>query len=56
MRANKSPHGALAKYHSFMISTPDMREELEESAGAAEAEIEAASERARKVGGLSLVA
>lgn len=47
MRSNKSPHGALSKYHSFMISTADIREALEESAGAAEAEIEAASERAR---------
>lgn len=30
-----------------MISTSDIREALEESAGAAEAEIEAASDRAR---------
>lgn len=47
MRGNKNPHSALAKYHSFMISTADIREALEDSAGAAEAEIEAASDRAR---------
>lgn len=47
MRANRNPHGALSKYHSFLSSTADIREAIEESAGAAEAEIEAASDRAR---------
>lgn len=47
MRAGKNPHGALSKYHSFMISTAEFREALDDSAGAAEAEIEAASDLAR---------
>jgi hypothetical protein len=48
MRANRNPHAAMAKYHSFMISTANVREALEESAGAAEAEIEAAVDRMRE--------
>jgi hypothetical protein len=48
LRSNTNPHRALAKYHSFMIATADIREALEDSAGAAEAEIEAASDRMRE--------
>jgi len=48
LRANRNPHAAMAKYHSFMISTANIGEALEESAGAAEAEVEEASERMRR--------
>jgi hypothetical protein len=47
LRANKNPHVALSNYQSFMASTADIREALEESAAAAEAEIDAAIDRAR---------
>jgi hypothetical protein len=47
LRAEKNPHAALAHYHSFMSETATLREALMESAGAAEAEIDAAVDRAR---------
>ncbi len=47
LRAAKNPHAALAYYHSFMMQTARLREVLEESAGRAEAEIDAAIDRAR---------
>jgi hypothetical protein len=47
LRANKSPHAALSNYQSFMASTAGIREALEESAAAAEREIDAAIDRAR---------
>jgi hypothetical protein len=48
LRTNKNPHIALANYQSFMTATADIREAIEESAGAAEQEIEAAIDRARE--------
>jgi hypothetical protein len=47
LRAQKNPHAALAHYHSFMSETATLREALMESASAAEAEIDAAVDRAR---------
>ena len=50
LRANKNPHIALSNYQSFVTSTADVREALEESAAAAEREIDAAIDRAREIG------
>jgi hypothetical protein len=47
LRAQKNPHAALRYYHFFMSETADLREALMEAAHAAEAEIEAAIDRAR---------
>jgi hypothetical protein len=47
LRSEKNPHAALRHYHSCMSDTATLREALMESAGAAEAEIDAAIDRAR---------
>jgi len=47
LRAKKNPHIALSNYQSFMASTADIRESIEESAAAAEREIEMLIDRAR---------
>ncbi len=47
LRELHSAHKALAHYHSFMRSTAALRDALSESASAAEAEIDAAVDRAR---------
>ena len=47
LRAETNAHAALARYHSFMTETAALREALMESAAAAEAEIDAAIDRAR---------
>jgi hypothetical protein len=47
LRANKNPHATLSNYQSFVASTADIREALEESAASAEREIDAAIDRAR---------
>jgi hypothetical protein len=47
LRATKNPHAALGHYQSFMTETSDLREAVTESAGHAEAEIDAAINRAR---------
>jgi hypothetical protein len=47
LRSNNNPHNALSNYQSFMTSTADIREALEESAAAAEREIDAAIDGAR---------
>jgi hypothetical protein len=41
LRCNKNPHVVLSNYQSFMAATADIREALEESAAAAEREIDA---------------
>lgn len=48
LRADKNPHSALNRYHSFMEQTAELREEIYESAAAAEAEIDAATDRMRE--------
>jgi hypothetical protein len=40
LRSNKNPHVVLSNYQSFMAATANIREALEESAAAAEAEID----------------
>ncbi|WP_050387310.1 hypothetical protein [Bradyrhizobium pachyrhizi] len=47
LRAGKNPHAALSTYQSFMASTSDLREAIDESAAAAEREIDALIDRAR---------
>ncbi len=47
LRFGKSAHRALAHYHSFMMETAAFREMIEEAAGAAEREIDAAIDRLR---------
>jgi hypothetical protein len=47
LRGTKNPHAALAHYQSFMTETSDLREALDEAARQAEAEIDAAIDRAR---------
>lgn len=47
LRGEKNPHSALNRYHSFMEETAQIREDLYESAAAAEREIDAAIDRAR---------
>ncbi|HWA70237.1 MAG TPA: hypothetical protein VG821_10455 [Rhizomicrobium sp.] len=47
LRSDKNSHSALNRYHSFMEQTAELREEIYESAAAAEAEIEAAIDRRR---------
>jgi hypothetical protein len=47
LRSEKNPHAALRLYHSFMSDTAELRDALMESAGAVEAEIDAAIDRAR---------
>ncbi|GJD70207.1 hypothetical protein MMMDOFMJ_3149 [Methylobacterium gnaphalii] len=47
LRAQKDPHAALMHYHSFVTETADLREWVSESAGQAEAEIDAAIDRMR---------
>lgn len=48
LRANKNPHIALANYQAFITSTADIREALEQSAGAAEREIDSLIDQARE--------
>jgi hypothetical protein len=47
LRAERNPHKALNRYHSFMEATADIRETLMDSAGAVEQEIDALIDRAR---------
>jgi hypothetical protein len=47
LRAGKNPHAALSTYQSFMASTLDLREAIDESAAAAEREIDMLIDRAR---------
>jgi len=47
LRSEKNPHKALSTYQSFLTSTEQLREAIEQAAAAAEAEIEAAIERMR---------
>ncbi|MBJ7402172.1 MAG: hypothetical protein JHD07_02275 [Bradyrhizobium sp.] len=47
LRAGKNPHAALSTYQSFMASTQDLREAIDESAAAAEREIDMLIDRAR---------
>jgi hypothetical protein len=47
LRAKKNAHIALSNYHSFMASTADIREMLEESAAAVDREIDHAIDVAR---------
>ena len=47
LRGNKNPHVVLSNYQSFMAATADIREALEASAAAAEAEIDRLIDSAR---------
>jgi hypothetical protein len=47
LRSNGNPHSALDHYRGFIEQTASLRAALEQSAAAAEAEIEAASDRMR---------
>jgi hypothetical protein len=47
LRSQQNPHTVLRHYQSFILQTATLRDALMESAGAAEAEIEAAVDRAR---------
>jgi hypothetical protein len=47
LRAKRDGHAALIHYNSFIIETSDLRDAIEQSARAAEAEIDLAIERAR---------
>jgi hypothetical protein len=48
LKADTDPHKALARYHSFMEETAEIREALMENAGAVEREIDAAVDRMRE--------
>jgi len=47
LRANENPHIALANYQSFMAATVNIREAIEQTAVAAEREIDSLINRAR---------